>query len=113
MYKCDCCGELFDEPIVIRESRGEYWGFPCYEELTVSPCCKDSFEESKTFYAEGKVYALIDGDSEMTEVADFSGEYSAENDGEALYDVILTEQMTKWNWKFGDYIDIDIELYWE
>lgn len=111
MFKCDCCGRTFEEPKILHESRGEYWGFPCYEDIAVSPCCNDSFEEGKTFYAEGKVYALID--DEMVEVADFDGEYFAENDGEALYDEVLAEQMSKWCWKFGDGIDVDIEVYWE
>ena len=26
MYKCDCCGKLFETPKMIAESRGEYWG---------------------------------------------------------------------------------------
>ena len=108
MYKCDCCGKLFETPKMIAESRGEYWGVPCYEKIAVSPCCE---EDVKEYHAEGKVYALID--DEMHQVADFEGEYFAEDDGEALYDEVLTDQMTKWCSKFGDDIDIDIETYWE
>ncbi len=65
----------------------------------------------KEYYAEGKVYALIEG--EMYQVADFSGRYFVENDCEALYDAVFTEQMMKWCSKFGDDIDVDIEVYWE
>ena len=126
MFKCNCCGETFEKPIVIRESRGEYWGLPCYEELTVSPCCKDDFTEGKMYHVEGKVYALVNSEivdergrvytvpnGEMMQVADFDGEYFAEDDGESLYDEVLADQMTKWCCKFGDDIDVDIEVYWE
>ncbi len=111
MYKCDCCGKLFEEPKMIAESRGEYWGMSCYEKIAVSPCCEEDFTEGKMYHAEGKVYALID--DEMHQVADFEGEYFAEDDGESLYDEVLAEQMTKWCSKFGDDIDVDIEVYWE
>jgi len=110
MYKCNCCGNIFEEPIVVRESRGEYWGMPCYEKITVSPCCKEDFTEVKEYHAEGKVYALID--DEMHQVADFDGEYTVENEDE-LYDEVLAEQMSKWCHKFGDDLDVDIEVYWE
>lgn len=111
MFKCNCCGELFEEPKILHESRGEYWGMPCYENIAVSPCCEEDFTEGKMYHAEGKVYAFID--DEMTEVADFEGEYFAEDDGESLYDEIYTEQVTKYYHRFGEDIDIDIETYWE
>lgn len=125
MFKCNCCGELFEEPKMIAESRGEYWGMPCYEKIAVSPCCEEDFTEGRMYHAEGKVYALVNSeivdekgrvytvpDGEMMQVADFDGEYFAEDDGEALYDEVLVDQMTKWCWKFGDDIDVDIE-FWE
>lgn len=110
MFKCNCCGETFEAPKMITESRGEFWGMPCYENIAVSPCCEEDFTEGKMYHVEGKVYALIDG--EMYQVADFDGEYFAEDDGEALYDEVLADQMTKWCCKFGDDIDVDIE-FWE
>lgn len=110
MYKCDCCGKLFETPKMIAESRGEYWGVPCYEKIAVSPCCEEDFTEVKEYHAEGKVYAFID--DEMHQVADFDGEYTVENEDE-LYDEVLAEQMSKWCHKFGDDLDVDIEVYWE
>ena len=78
------------------------------------------------YHVEGKVYALVNSEivdergrvytvpnGEMMQVADFDGEYFAEDDGEALYDEVLADQMTKWCCKFGDDIDVDIEVYWE
>ena len=116
MFKCNSCGKIFDEPYnySVEESRGEYWGIPCTETMYYSECphCgEDDFVEGKMFYVEGKVYALVD--DEMCQVADFDGEYFAEDDGEALYDEVLADQMTKWCSKFGDDLDVDIEAYWE
>ena len=110
MFKCTACGELFETPKMISESRGEFWGIPCCEDVPVSPCCDDDFVEVKEYHAEGKVYALID--DEMHQVADFEGEYTVENEDE-LYDEVLAEQMSKWCSKFGDDLDVDIEVYWE
>lgn len=44
-FRCYKCGQLFDWPKIVKESRGEYWGFPAYEDTAYSPCCMDSFEE--------------------------------------------------------------------
>ena len=54
MYKCDCCGKLFETPKMIAESRGEYWGVPCYEKIAVSPCCEEDFTEVKEYHASGR-----------------------------------------------------------
>lgn len=126
MFKCNCCGETFEEPKILHESRGEYWGFPSYEDIAVSPCCEEDFTEGKMYHVDGKVYALVNSEivdesgrvytvpnGEMMQVADFDDEYFAEDDGEALYDEVLADQMTKWCCKFGDDIDVDIEVYWE
>ena len=126
MFKCNCCGKTFEEPMVVRESRGEYWGFPCYENIAVSPCCKEDFTEGKMYHVEGKVYASVDAEivdergrthtiagGETMQVAEFDGEYFAEDDGGALYDEVLADQQSEWCWKFGDDIDVDIEVYWE
>lgn len=47
MFRCRKCGKLFDEcdVKVIDEYRGEFWGFPCYETLYLSPCCGSDFED--------------------------------------------------------------------
>jgi hypothetical protein len=46
-YRCGNCGRIFEEDDIVRteESRGEFWGMPCYETMYYSPCCKDDFEE--------------------------------------------------------------------
>lgn len=47
MFKCAECGHLFEigEEANWAESRGEFWGQACYEELSGCPICKSSFEE--------------------------------------------------------------------
>lgn len=45
-FICDNCGREFEEPITIKESRGEFWGMPAYEDIWVCPYCEDdSFYE--------------------------------------------------------------------
>lgn len=39
MIKCLNCGELFDEPKRVMESRGEFWGMPAYEPMYYCPYC--------------------------------------------------------------------------
>lgn len=48
-YKCLRCGHIFEEGEQARwnESRGEYWGMPCSEEMTGCPLCKGEYEETK------------------------------------------------------------------
>lgn len=46
MYKCLDCGRVFDEPISWSESRGEYWGMSCSEEVGGCPYCKGDYEEA-------------------------------------------------------------------
>lgn len=43
-YFCDNCGNEFDEPTIITETHGLC--SPPYEEISLSPCCKDSFTVS-------------------------------------------------------------------
>ena len=45
MYKCCCCGELFESPKAVNESRGEFWGMPAFETMYYSPCCEEDFRE--------------------------------------------------------------------
>ena len=45
MFKCEC-GAIFEEPKLVRESRGEFWGVPCWEDMYYCPYCGDScFDE--------------------------------------------------------------------
>lgn len=44
-FRCEC-GAEFDEPKAVQESRGEFWGVPCWETMYHCPCCGDScFDE--------------------------------------------------------------------
>lgn len=42
-FKCEDCGKLFGYPKIIKESRGEYWGIPCQEDVGVCPHCGSGF----------------------------------------------------------------------
>ena len=42
MFKCDNCGETFDEPLEVEECVGEFWGSPAFELWRVCPYCKDN-----------------------------------------------------------------------
>lgn len=46
MYKCMECGHLFEEgeQKTWKEDRGEYWGSPCYEEISGCPLCGEAYE---------------------------------------------------------------------
>ena len=48
MYRCLECGHLFEdgEEAVVREDRGEFCGFPCFEELSVCPICHGVYAET-------------------------------------------------------------------
>lgn len=41
LYKCADCGAIFDEDEIAewKESRGEFWGMPCYEKMAGCPRC--------------------------------------------------------------------------
>jgi len=45
MYKCECCGEIFEEPKYVQECMGEFWGTPAFETWAVCPYCEGEFEE--------------------------------------------------------------------
>lgn len=48
-FICYHCKQTFDEPKLIREPRGEYWGVPCTEDVYVCPYCgDDDFKEDDT-----------------------------------------------------------------
>lgn len=46
-FICNECGNIFDEDEVckMQDYRGEYWGTPAYEEISVCPYCHGDFEE--------------------------------------------------------------------
>ena len=47
-YKCIECGNIFEEGEQARwsESRGEFWGNPCEEEMVGCPLCRGDYEET-------------------------------------------------------------------
>ena len=45
IFRCSKCDRIFFHLDWLRESRGEWFGFPSYEDVPVSPCCEDSFYE--------------------------------------------------------------------
>lgn len=47
-FICLECGHVFDEEDIVRwqESRGEYWGAPCYETVTGCPACRGDYVET-------------------------------------------------------------------
>lgn len=47
-FRCCDCGKYFDYPKYVMESRGEFWGSPCYEEMPYCPYCGGDFDEAET-----------------------------------------------------------------
>ncbi len=46
MFRCNDCGKEFEEPKVVPEYRGEFWGAPAYEDEYYCPNCgSDDYEE--------------------------------------------------------------------
>ena len=47
-FICCDCGRIFDEDEVAtwKESRGEYWGEPCYETMSGCPSCQCDYVET-------------------------------------------------------------------
>ena len=55
MFRCNCCGNIFEEPKLVMESRGEFWGSPAYESMYYCPFCGDEdFEEYRKIEDEGE-----------------------------------------------------------
>lgn len=49
MFVCNNCKMGFDEPKMVPESRGEFWGFRCSEDMYYCPYCGyDDFDEEKS-----------------------------------------------------------------
>lgn len=47
-YKCLNCGHIFEEgeQACWNESRGEFWGSPCSEEMSGCPLCNGAYEKT-------------------------------------------------------------------
>lgn len=47
MLICDDCGKIVgpEEVAIVSESRGEFWGLPCFENMRVCPHCGGSLVE--------------------------------------------------------------------
>lgn len=59
MFICNECGEIFDEPKIVRETHG--LDCPPYEEIAVCPCCEDTdFCEAKKCERCGEYFAELD-----------------------------------------------------
>ena len=48
LFVCVECGKVFSHPVKWKEDRGEYFGFPAYEEYWGSPCCYEDYVEAKS-----------------------------------------------------------------
>lgn len=63
MFKCNNCGHIFEAGEEKRwsESRGEYWGTECYEEMSGCPICEEDYDEIQPCticggYSDGEEY---------------------------------------------------------
>lgn len=75
MYRCCECGMAFKEEDIhyVEESRGEFWGAPCWETMSYSPCCDGDFVEYEInglYKCKdcGKIYDAEDIDIEIDQV---------------------------------------------
>lgn len=39
VFKCGCCGAIFEDPDTRREYTGEFWGEAAYEDWDCCPVC--------------------------------------------------------------------------
>lgn len=46
-YRCGNCGNEFDEPDIIQECMGEFWGAPAYQTFEVCPYCGEEIIEEE------------------------------------------------------------------
>ncbi|MBO7230076.1 MAG: hypothetical protein J6V20_01515 [Bacteroidaceae bacterium] len=49
MLICTSCGKIFEQysTKTWEEDRGEFWGEPCYEQMSVCPFCGDNYTNAK------------------------------------------------------------------
>ena len=64
MYKCNECGNLFEEgeQVVWQEDRGECFGFPSYETMDGCPLCSGDYEEVEPCKICGSYESIKDGE---------------------------------------------------
>ena len=57
MFKCRCCGEIFEEPHIrrYREAR-EFWGMSCYEEFVEETCPECGSEDFREYDEDEEEY---------------------------------------------------------
>lgn len=57
MFKCRCCGEIFEEPHIRRykEAR-EFWGMSCYEEFVEETCPECGSEDFREYDEDEEEY---------------------------------------------------------
>lgn len=56
MYRCVDCEAIFEEPKMVNEYRGEFWGTPAYEEMAYCPFCNgdiEVYEEPTGYWVSG------------------------------------------------------------
>lgn len=47
-FRCNDCGNYFEEYEEVEEDRGEFWGMPAYETMYYCPFCgSEDFDEVK------------------------------------------------------------------
>ena len=58
MLICLECGKTFEEDEIKRwkEDRGEFWGFPSYENMSGCPRCYGAYEEAEECFECGKYF---------------------------------------------------------
>ena len=67
MFICRDCGSKFEDPKRVKESRGEFWGAPAYEDCWYCPeCGSDDYDEAKECGVCGQWF-LPDGCEETCE----------------------------------------------
>lgn len=48
-FYCYDCESEFNEPEVVDEPRGEFWGTPCYERICYCPYCGSGYIEETRY----------------------------------------------------------------
>lgn len=62
MYICNKCDNLVDELPIVRESRGEFWGAPCFEAYEDNECsCGGYYDEAVRCESCGNYFAEEEG----------------------------------------------------
>lgn len=66
MYICMDCGDVFEEPRMVKERMPDYWGAPAWEEYGTCPFCGSvEYTEARrcdrcgAYMGEGNAYGFI------------------------------------------------------